>query len=708
MSVLVALLALSPAEGLAAQEVDEARLKELIGRLGGDFLDEREEARKGLEAVGKGAEKALIDALGHADPRVRRGCLLLLGKLASAPALSRAAALFKGDEDAGVVDAAFALIRALGKAAEAEIIDALSAPSPEHRRAAVDAVGENKFAKAAPMLDQIEEKDADPETRDKALGVLLVLGEAAEPALIKRLDAPDEPRRTRAYQGLKDSKNPEVLEAVGKRFSLETSKECVDLAYDILRAAGPKALPHFHDALKSPQERAREKAVDGLKNLKAAGEIGSVGELFRSDPSESVRRAASEFLKAQGLKAEDVLVLSLKSATAAVRLEAIRALGEIRSEKPLAEISRLFREDKDVETHRAAFDYLRRLGPKAEKDLLFALDDADKANIRVPAIQALGAAKSEAAIERLIEFMGGIDTDTKDPARDALVRIGPKAIAAVEKAVEAGRLRRAAADQVRELVDREAVEAILAGLVTDDGGTGWFEGQFKDLEAFGKARATPVLLKMIKEPTYVWRIAERREKIAEYDRLMRELAVMALGEFRDKAALDTLRAALAEQPASGVAGTLKEELIVALHKLGDEAPVNEFLKASTTDGDAALKAGRREGACEIFFSQGLVLNRVGRRKEAAEAYLRIVDVVAKTPADAGEVDFAGNALYNLACLKSLDGQKAEAVEWLGKAVRGGFRDREWIKRDKDLDAIRGEAGYKALLADDALFEKTDR
>jgi HEAT repeat protein len=693
---------------LAAQDVDETRLKDLIGRLGGDFLDEREEARKGLEAAGKGAEKALIDALVHEDPRVRRACLLLLVKLASAPALPRAAALFKGDEDAGVVDAAFALMRALGKAAETELIDALSAPSAEHRRGAVDALGEIKSARAVDKLDAMEEKDADAETKEKALGVLLILGLPAEPALIKRLDSPEEARRTRAYQGLKDSKTPEVLQAVGKRFPLESSKECVDLAYDILRAAGAKAEPHFHDALKSPQERAREKAIDGLKLLKTSGEIGAVGELFRDDPSEAVRRAASEFLKSQGLKAEDVLIASLKSATAAVRLETIRALGEIRSEKPLGEISRLFREDKDVETHRAAFDYLRRLGAKAEKDLLFALDDPDKAAIRVPAIQALGAAKSEASIERLIEFMGGVDTDTKDPARDALVRIGPKAIAAVEKAVESGRLRRAAADQVRELVDREGVEAILAALVTDDGGSGWFEGQFKDLEAFGKARATPVLLRMIKEPAYAWRIAERREKIAEYDRLMRELAVMALGEFRDAAALDTLRAALAEQPASGVAGTLKEEIIVALHKLGDEKPVNEFLKATSAEGEAALKAGRREGACEIFFSQGLVLNRVGRRPEAAAAYLRIVDVVEKTPPDAGEVDFAGNALYNLACLKALDGKKAESVEWLGKAVRGGFRDREWIKRDKDLDGIRGEAGYKALLADDALFEKADR
>ena len=77
-------------------------------------------------------------------------------------------------------------------------------------------------------------------------------------------------------------------------------------------------------------------------------------------------------------------------------------------------------------------------------------------------------------------------------------------------------------------------------------------------------------------------------------------------------------------------------------------------------------------------------------------------------AESGEIDFLGNALYNLACLSALDRKPSEAVEWLGKAVRAGFRDREWIRRDKDLDGIRGEAGYKALLADESLFEKGDK
>ena len=62
-------------------------------------------------------------------------------------------------------------------------------------------------------------------------------------------------------------------------------------------------------------------------------------------------------------------------------------------------------------------------------------------------------------------------------------------------------------------------------------------------------------------------------------------------------------------------------------------------------------------------------------------------------------------LYNLACLNSLIGERAKAIDWLGQAVRAGYTDREWMKKDKDLDAIRGEEGYKKLISDDSLFEK---
>jgi hypothetical protein len=41
-------------------------------------------------------------------------------------------------------------------------------------------------------------------------------------------------------------------------------------------------------------------------------------------------------------------------------------------------------------------------------------------------------------------------------------------------------------------------------------------------------------------------------------------------------------------------------------------------------------------------------------------------------------------------------------------VRAGFKDRQWIRMDRDLDLIRDEEGYRALLADEALFRADDR
>jgi hypothetical protein len=37
-------------------------------------------------------------------------------------------------------------------------------------------------------------------------------------------------------------------------------------------------------------------------------------------------------------------------------------------------------------------------------------------------------------------------------------------------------------------------------------------------------------------------------------------------------------------------------------------------------------------------------------------------------------------------------------------VRAGFKDRQWIRMDRDLEPIRNEGGYRTLLADDKLFE----
>jgi HEAT repeat protein len=685
---------------------DEKELRRRIEQLGADFLEERQAAREALEKFGARAEGALLEALRSPDHRVRGAALELLTLLKSARALEAARAIFESDEDAGVRDAAFGLLRALGPRAEEALIGALRSPRPEHRAGALQSLTEFKSARAAKDVADLHDREEDPEVKALALRCLQSLGPPAEPFLLKYLGSPDAALRREALEGLRSSSSPEALEAAGKLFARETEVPVLNAAFDFLRQAGPRAAPYFVEALRGPQEHARARAIEGLKALRHEAAIGPVGEVLRKDGSDSVRAAAADFLKGMGLKAEGPLVEALSAEDRRVRLLALEALGEIQSEKPLEAVRRLYREDPDREVHRAAFEYLRRLGKRAEKDLLAALSDEDK-EIRRRAILALGEAGSEEAIAPLVGFLvQRHDVEIKGAARDALVRIGPKALEAVRRAAAAGEVDKEIAGEMEALRVQEEVEGALDRWVTDLGQSGTFEGQFRDLEALGREKAFPVLRRMARESGFAWRLADRRPRGYAYEVRMRELAILALGALGDRESVGVLKEALREAGPAGTEGGFREELLVALHRLGEKEPLEEFVERTRREAEEALRGDAKEQGCTLLFSVGLVLNRAGRRDEAREAYRAIVKAVEEHRlAEAGVLP---TAAYNLACLEAQAGRTREAVEWLEKAVRAGFKDRQWIRMDRDLDPIRDEERYRALLADEALFRLEDR
>jgi len=55
------------------------------------------------------------------------------------------------------------------------------------------------------------------------------------------------------------------------------------------------------------------------------------------------------------------------------------------------------------------------------------------------------------------------------------------------------------------------------------------------------------------------------------------------------------------------------------------------------------------------------------------------------------------ALYNLACVYSLQKQTEKALKSLELAIKTGYRDRAHMEKDPDLDNIRGEKAFKELL-----------
>jgi glyoxylase-like metal-dependent hydrolase (beta-lactamase superfamily II) len=53
--------------------------------------------------------------------------------------------------------------------------------------------------------------------------------------------------------------------------------------------------------------------------------------------------------------------------------------------------------------------------------------------------------------------------------------------------------------------------------------------------------------------------------------------------------------------------------------------------------------------------------------------------------------------YNLACLESLNGNRAEAIEQLGEAIELQEQFRKYAKNDPDLDAVRDDPAFKDLV-----------
>jgi non-specific serine/threonine protein kinase len=81
------------------------------------------------------------------------------------------------------------------------------------------------------------------------------------------------------------------------------------------------------------------------------------------------------------------------------------------------------------------------------------------------------------------------------------------------------------------------------------------------------------------------------------------------------------------------------------------------------------------------------LATLGERERSLEWAARVLEI---------DTDDA-LVLYNIACFYSLAGQIKPALEALERSYEAGLADPEWMRQDSDLDNLRGEARYQALI-----------
>jgi TolB-like protein/Flp pilus assembly protein TadD len=122
-----------------------------------------------------------------------------------------------------------------------------------------------------------------------------------------------------------------------------------------------------------------------------------------------------------------------------------------------------------------------------------------------------------------------------------------------------------------------------------------------------------------------------------------------------------------------------------------------------------LRALGREGDIRVALERGV--ERARRHLELDPEDFRALCLGAAGLADLGQkaeaLEWAGRAslrdaedpglLYNLACVYALSAMPEEAIKTLETAIENGFGHREWLENDSDLHSIRAEPRFQALL-----------
>lgn len=210
------------------------------------------------------------------------------------------------------------------------------------------------------------------------------------------------------------------------------------------------------------------------------------------------------------------------------------------------------------------------------------------------------------------------------------------------------------------------VEAALAKLITPGGNIGFYEGQFKEIEAMGKG-AVPLLLQIFKD--------EGRELP------MRSLALEALGDLKDTSVIPTLK----ELARNEDFARFGDSIIFTLAKLGDTA-MSDMLIANYKryiEG-AEEDAAKAEGYSRLAHAYA----RLNRNEDAIDCYKKVIEL---------EPEMASMSYYNMACAYSVLKRVDDGIEAIRKAIEAGYDDYDWMQLDGDLNNLRKDPRFQELV-----------
>jgi serine/threonine protein kinase/Tfp pilus assembly protein PilF len=82
-----------------------------------------------------------------------------------------------------------------------------------------------------------------------------------------------------------------------------------------------------------------------------------------------------------------------------------------------------------------------------------------------------------------------------------------------------------------------------------------------------------------------------------------------------------------------------------------------------------------------------IWSNLGQTEKALEWAKRSLEIDREDP----------QLLYNVGCVYAIEGMKEDALQCLERAIDKGYGHREWMEHDSDLNSLRSDARFKALL-----------
>ena len=151
---------------------------------------------------------------------------------------------------------------------------------------------------------------------------------------------------------------------------------------------------------------------------------------------------------------------------------------------------------------------------------------------------------------------------------------------------------------------------------------------------------------------------------------------------RDREAIELYKKVVALNPDFY---TVRMDLRTVYERLGDKENYEDAVRNELEVYPRYLARYPEDPRAHIFYA--VALARAGRNKEGKREAAKATELNPSDPL----------MLYNTACFYAKIGEKRLALDSLKNSILAGFEYYEWIRHDPDLDSIRNEPEYIALI-----------